>query len=101
MIKIHSWNVNGIRACAKAALHDWLVREDADIVCFQETKAHPDQLAAELIEPKGYLTAWDSAEKKGYSGVANFTKEKPLKISKGLGEGQFDREGRTLTFEYP
>ena len=98
MINIISWNVNGIRACAKKGFLSWLYKESPDILCLQETKAWPEQLDEELINPKGYKGHFACAEKKGYSGVAIYIKEKlkPLEIKVGIGKKKFDSEGRTL-----
>lgn len=100
-MKIISWNVNGIRAAQKKGFLDWLKKESPDIACIQETKAHPDQLDRELLNPPGYQVFWNSAEKKGYSGVATFTKKKPLQVSTGFKIPHFDSEGRVLMTEYP
>jgi exodeoxyribonuclease-3 len=99
-IRILCWNVNGIRAASKKGLLEWLQRESPDIVCFQETKAHPDQLEQGLKKPQGYPTYWSSAETKGYSGVATFTKEAPLKIETGFGIDRYDAEGRVIITEH-
>jgi exodeoxyribonuclease III len=99
-MKILSWNVNGIRAAQKKGLLDWLARESPDILCVQETKAHPDQLDAFLLNPPGYHVYWNAAEKKGYSGVATFTKRKPLAVKTGFNVLPFDREGRLLYTEF-
>lgn len=98
-IKIISWNVNGIRAISKKGFYDWLHQEDPDILCIQETKAHPDQLSHEHISPNAYETFWESAQKKGYSGVALYTKYKPLYYS-SLGDERFDSEGRVQIAHY-
>ena len=100
-MKLISWNVNGIRAVQRKGFMDWLLKEDPDILCIQETKAHPDQLDEALLNPPGYRTHWSSAERKGYSGVALYLKEKPLQVSEGIGEAEFDIEGRTLITEFP
>ena len=101
-MKILSWNVNGIRAIQKKGFLEWLEREKPDILGVQETKAHPDQLDAFLMHPAGYETYWAwSTVKKGYSGVAIFTKEKPLSVKRGFGIKKFDEEGRVLIAEYP
>jgi len=99
-MKILSWNVNGIRAIEKKGFLDWLQKESPDILCLQETKAHPEQLSENLLKPAGYQTFWSSAEKKGYSGVAIYTKEKPVSVIEGLGVKEFDSEGRTLIADY-
>jgi len=95
-----SWNVNGIRAGEKKGFIDWLNKASPDILCLQETKAHPEQLSENLIKPAGYKTYWSAAEKKGYSGVAIFTKKEPLSVEEGIGDKQFDSEGRTLVADY-
>ena len=99
-MKIISWNVNGIRAVAKKGFFDFLQQQNPDILCLQETKAHPDQLTADLLAPHGYEVFWSSATKKGYSGVATYTKKSPEKVVHGLGEERFDSEGRTVITEY-
>lgn len=99
-MKIISWNVNGIRAISKKGFHDFVQEIDADIICLQETKANVDQLDESLLSINGYTSYWSSAEKKGYSGVAVYTKEKPIKIEKGIGIDKFDKEGRILRIDY-
>jgi len=99
-MKILSWNVNGIRAMAKKGFIDWLKKESPDILCIQETKCQKDQLTDDLLSPKGYTSYWSSAEKKGYSGVAVFTKTPPETIKNKLGIDELDREGRTLILEF-
>jgi exodeoxyribonuclease III len=98
--KILSWNVNGVRAAQKKGLLGWLAGESPDILAIQETKALPEQLGPELLKPGGYFSYWHSAQKKGYSGVAIFTKERPVEIRSGLGIKQFDDEGRVQIAEY-
>lgn len=100
-LKIISWNVNGIRAAYKKGFLDWFKNENPDILCIQETKAHPDQLTEELRNPEGYESYFSSAEKKGYSGVAIYTKQKPKKVEHGFGIKKFDSEGRIIIAEYP
>ena len=100
-IKLLSWNVNGIRAIYKKGFLDWFQKEKPDILCIQETKAHEEQLPDELKNVKGYEVIFGSGERKGYSGVALYTKEKPLSIKKGFGKKEFDNEGRILIAEYP
>ncbi len=100
-LKILSWNVNGVRSVLRKGFLEWLYRESPDILCVQETKALPEQLGSDLLEPHGYHSYWNSAERKGYSGVATFTKEKPLKVQNGLGINEFDVEGRVIATEYP
>jgi exodeoxyribonuclease-3 len=98
--KILCWNVNGIRAVRGKGFLEWLQKESPDILCLQETKASPEQLSEDLIEPHGYYTYWNSPERKGYSGVATFTKEKPLGVQNGFGIEKFDIEGRVIIAEY-
>jgi exodeoxyribonuclease-3 len=100
---IYSWNVNGIRATLKNGLLQWVDETDPDIVCFQETKAHEDQIPKKLKNLKGYQSFWQLGERKGYSGVANLHKEdkQPITISTSIGVDEFDAEGRVLLAEYP
>ena len=100
MTTLYSWNVNGIRAAQRKGFLDWLDQTSPDILCLQETKAHPDQLDAELRQPDGYHTYWAWAEKKGYSGVALYSKQEPNSVQIGLGIEAYDREGRTIVAEY-
>ena len=99
-IKILSWNVNGIRAAQKHGLLDWLHRESPDIFCVQETKARPEQLDNELLEPQGYHTYWNYPERKGYSGVATFSKNEPVGVGYNLDTFQSNSEGRIILTEY-
>jgi len=80
---------------------EWLYKESPDAICLQETKANPDQLGEELKQPKGYYAYWNFPERKGYGGVATFTREKPLDIQKGFGIPKFDVEGRVIITRYP
>lgn len=97
-MKLISWNVNGIRACLEKGFSEVFAAMDADFFCLQETKAQPDQVALDL---PGYEQFWYSAEKKGYSGTAIFTKHKPLSVTYGVGVEELDHEGRLITLEYP
>lgn len=99
-MKLLSWNVNGIRSAQKKGLLDWLAKESPDILCLQETKAHPEQLSPALLNPPGYHTFWNSAVKRGYSGVATFTKTKPKSTRTGLDVPEFDQEGRMFETEF-
>lgn len=99
-MKILSWNVNGLRAVARKGFLQWLGHERPDILCLQETKAHVDQLEPELVHPAGYHAYFCSAEKKGYSGVATYSKEKPVSVHKGFGVERFDAEGRVLITDH-
>lgn len=96
-----SWNVNGIRAAQKKGFLDWLEKESPDIISLQETKARPEQLDDELKEPPGYHTFWNWPEKKGYSGVALYTREKPLSVTYDLGDSDVEIEGRVIVAKYP
>ena len=96
-MKIVSWNVNGIRACAKKGFLDYFKEMDADIFCIQETKCQEDQIELEL---EGYIQYWNYAERKGYSETAIFTKKKPISVHYGLKEDFVDNEGRVITLEF-
>lgn len=96
MFRIISLNANGIRAAARKGFFDWLPAQDADVVCIQETKAQEHQLADEMFAPAGYHCYYEDAEKKGYSGVAIYTRHAPKKIIRGYGDPEFDSEGRYL-----
>ena len=96
-MKLISWNVNGLRACLKKDFMASFTALDADIFCLQETKLQPDQIALEL---PGYRLFWNSAEKKGYSGTALFTRVPPVRMSYGLGLPEHDTEGRVITAEF-
>ena len=98
MKKLISWNVNGLRACVQKGFRDYFREADADIFCIQESKLQEGQIALEL---PGYSQYWNYAQKKGYSGVALFTKETPLSVSYGIGMEEHDTEGRVITAEYP
>src|SRR3989338_769623 len=100
MLKILSWNVNGIRAAHKKGFLIWLQKEFPDILCLQEIKATQAQLPKELLYAPGYQTYWNPALRLGYSGVAVYTKEKPVSVKHGLGVTRFDEEGRVLQIEY-
>lgn len=93
-----SWNVNGLRACVKKGFEETFWALDADFFCLQETKLQPGQIALDL---PGYEQFWCSAEKKGYSGTAIFTKHTPLSVTRNLGIPEHDTEGRVITLEYP
>lgn len=95
-----SWNVNGIRAAEKKGFLKWLTECNADVIAIQETKAHPDQLSEALIKPPGYLASFNWADKKGYSGVATYSKLQPKLVISGLNEKRFDTEGRVLISEF-
>lgn len=100
MQKIISYNVNGIRAAVKKGLLDWIREGDYDIVCLQETKCQPGQGPDEELEKMGYHHHWHSAVKKGYSGVATFSKIEPTFIAAGMGMEKYDNEGRVLRTDF-
>ena len=97
-MKLISWNVNGLRACVQKGFLDVFHSLDADCFCLQETKLQPGQIDLDL---PGYTQYWNSAEKKGYSGTALFTREGPLAVTCGIGIPELDTEGRLITAEYP
>ncbi len=99
-MKIVSYNVNGIRAAMKKGLVDWIENENPDIICFQETKAHIDQVDVSALEDLGYYHDWFSAQKKGYSGVATFSKMAPIEVIHGMENDKYDNEGRVLISAY-
>ena len=96
-MKLISWNVNGIRACLKKGFEDFFKEVDADIFCIQETKCQEGQVDLQF---EGYKSFWNSAEKKGYSGTAIFTKKEPLTVSYGIEIEEHDKEGRVITLEF-
>ncbi len=100
MIRLYSWNVNGIRAAHKKGLLDWVREVRPDILGLQETKAQPEQLDEALSSPEGYHAYWSSAERKGYSGVGLYSVQEPDSVKLGLGIEAYDREGRTIIADY-
>ena len=96
-MKLISWNVNGLRAVMNKGFKEFFDSEDADVVCLQETKLQEGQIE---YSPQNYFTYWNSAEKKAYSGTVVFTKEKPQKVSYGIGIEEHDKVGRVITLEY-
>ncbi|MEK5426169.1 exodeoxyribonuclease III [Cytobacillus sp. FSL R7-0680] len=96
-MKFVSWNVNGLRACVKKGFLDFFAEVDADVFCIQESKLQAGQIELDL---KGYHQYWNYAVKKGYSGTAIFTKEKPLSVKYGIGENEEQEEGRIITLEF-
>lgn len=99
-MRIISYNVNGIRAALKKGFAEWLATHPADIICLQETKANQEDVDVSAIEKQGYHTFWYSAQKKGYSGVAIFTKIKPDQVLYGNGIDQSDAEGRVIRADF-
>lgn len=98
--KFISWNVNGLRAIEKKGFAEFLVSSGADVLGVQEIKSTPDQLSPSLRTPQGYFAYFDPAERKGYSGVAAFSKTEPILVTRGLGDAEFDVEGRSLLLEF-
>lgn len=96
-MKLISWNVNGIRACVNKGFKEFFNQIEADIFCIQETKCQPEQIELEF---EGYKSYWNSAERKGYSGTAIFTKKEPIAVTYGIGIDEHDKEGRIITLEF-
>ena len=100
-MKLISWNVNGLRAVMNKGFKDFFDKIDADIFCIQETKMQENQVDDNIKEiVKEYNSYWNSAEKKGYSGTAIFSKEKPINVTYGIGKEEHDKEGRVITLEF-
>ncbi|MFK7768835.1 MAG: exodeoxyribonuclease III [Mariniblastus sp.] len=99
-MKIVSYNVNGIRSALEKDLTEWMDEHQFDIVCIQESKAHQGNVPVLLIESLGYTHHWHSAKRKGYSGVATFSKRKPKRVFKGLGISKYDDEGRVIRTDF-
>lgn len=100
-LRLVSWNVNGIRAAIRKGFWDWLDDHAPDLVCLQETRIHPDQLTDKMLDPPHHFGYWVSAERRGYSGVATFSRHKPQAVREGFGLSRFDAEGRVLLTEHP
>ena len=96
-MKLISWNVNGIRACLNKGFSEFFKEINADIFCIQETKCQLEQIELKF---EGYISYWNSAEKKGYSGTAIFTKKQPINVTYGIGIEEHDKEGRIITLEF-
>ena len=96
-MKLISWNVNGLRACIQKGFLEYLREADADVFCIQESKLQEGQVD---LKTPGYHQYWNYAEKKGYSGVAIFSKAEPLNFTCGIGREEHDKEGRVITLEY-
>ncbi|WP_434283818.1 exodeoxyribonuclease III [Clostridium botulinum] len=99
-MRIYSWNVNGLRAVAKKNFIEWIGEESPDILCIQETKLQGNQLEDNIKNIDGYYSYFSFAVKKGYSGVATYTKVKPISVKHGIGIEKFDSEGRILITEF-
>ncbi|MFY9328101.1 MAG: exodeoxyribonuclease III [Georgfuchsia sp.] len=100
MLRIVSLNLNGIRSAASKGVFDWLAASGADIVCLQELKAQLPDLSAQMLAPTGYKGWFHCAEKKGYSGVGIYSRHSPARISEGIGNAEFDTEGRYLRVDF-
>ena len=96
-MELISWNVNGIRACVNKGFKDFFKEKNVDIFCIQETKCQEGQIELEF---DGYKSFWNSAERKGYSGTAIFTKKEPISVTYGIGIEEHDHEGRVITLEF-
>jgi exodeoxyribonuclease-3 len=99
-MRIITLNANGIRSAARKGFFTWLARQDADVVCLQETKSQEHQLTDDVLRPAGYFAYYHDAEKKGYSGVALYSRREPDKVTAGLGWPDFDREGRFVQADF-
>lgn len=99
-MKICSWNVNGIRAIKGKGFIEWVLKDQPEILCVQETKIQDVQISEELKNIEGYYSYFSCAEKKGYSGVATYTKQKPISVTYGIGIERFDSEGRIVITEF-
>lgn len=100
LLKLISWNVNGIRAAGKKGLWPWIAKDQADIYCFQETKAREEQVPADMKIPHGYRSYWNSAVNAGYAGVATFSRPEVKSVIKGDRDNDWDDEGRVLITKY-
>ncbi len=100
-MRLISWNVNGFRASLKKGFLDWLADDNPDIACLQETKASREQLPEKALDVEGYSAHFSAAEKKGYSGVAVYSKPEPMEVSDSVGDEYLDAEGRLLVARYP
>jgi exodeoxyribonuclease III len=100
-MKLVSWNVNGLRAVCKKGFLDFFKTSGVDVLCLQETKCQLDQVPPEIAAPAGYTTQYHSATKKGYSGVATFSKIPPIRVDRGFDIPRLDGEGRVLAYTYP
>jgi len=99
-MNLYSWNVNGIRSAGKKGYQEWFTETKPDILCLQETKAHAEQIPPELACPSGYHCYWNPAARRGYSGVAVFSRKEPEDLRYGIGIDVYDREGRVIELQY-
>lgn len=100
-IRLLSWNVNGIRAAYRKGFDEWVTQASPDVLSVQELKAQEHQIGKGFDAPRGYHPSWAFAERKGYSGVATFSKQAPVRVESGFGIDRFDSEGRTIVTEFP
>jgi exodeoxyribonuclease-3 len=100
MLRIITLNLNGIRSAAKKGLFAWLARQRADVICLQEVKAQPGDLSREIVSPGSWKSFFHCADKRGYSGVALYTRHLPSRVTEGVGIGDIDREGRYLRADF-
>lgn len=100
-MELLSWNVNGIRAVERKGYWDWVCNNQADIICLQETKAHEEQLSKKIKNIPGFHSYFSQPERKGYSGVALYSRQEPLEVSYSFGDEKFDDEGRVILARYP
>ncbi|UCG43268.1 MAG: exodeoxyribonuclease III [candidate division WOR-3 bacterium] len=98
-LRLLSWNVNGIRAAVRKGFLEWFAKDRPDILCVQETKAAPEQVLEPVLEPEGYCSYWNTGERKGYSGVATYSRQEPDSVEYSFGRPEFDREGRLVITE--
>lgn len=99
-MRIITINVNGIRSAASKGFFEWMRRQEADVVCVQETRAHPEQCTPRMLRPRGYFGYLHCGERKGYAGVAIYTRKQPDHVQMGIGVPDFDREGRYVQVDF-
>jgi len=99
-VRIITFNANGLRSAARKGFFQWFARQGADVLCVQELKAHAAQLEGTPFERRGYYRYIDAAQRPGYSGVALYCREQPIKVTKGFGSAEFDPEGRYVEAEF-
>src|SRR6185437_2983761 len=100
VMRIITWNVNGVRAVAKKGFLEFFSKMNPDLLCIQESKAHPDQVEPELLNPLGRESVWSSSHRPGYSGTVTYIREQPKSIARGIGIKKFDCEGRIVMTDH-
>ena len=100
-MRLLSWNVNGLRSAVRGGLWEWFQVDSPDVLCLQEIRIQPEQLTDAMHHARGYHASWHCGRRKGYSGVATLTRERPLAVQHGFGKPRFDDEGRVLLTEHP